>query len=317
MPDEPMLSRVFDRCYRRFCLGPCRVRTSDYSMHSFCPPGRWSVESGPARLADRAERGEPVAEARLRFGDSDRTASFVLRPDLPVPSESIDRVFVSYRGDQTWAEGLLPGRPRRPGLPHRGSDEPVRPRLGRDATSLAGGRRRPDGAAELPFPSSRRARAGRKRGVRGPPHCRKQRLRSRLRRQSPQPLPEGLPRVAVRAIHNDLAGPEHSEHRADCVFVQSDGLRVRPPALAGQGPLLCTDAGDDDDPAAGDDDPGLPDLSRPRLVQQPSSAVGGSGVRLAVLHLPAATIPQDDPAGPRGRRPHRRLRVPSRLLGMW
>ena len=102
LTDERTLERVLDRCYRRFSLGPCRLRTRDYRMVAFAAGLDWNVGSGPAELVRLGRTEDVNQEARIDF-DRGSTAMFVLNKAPAVPAADVDRVFVSFRGDDTWA----------------------------------------------------------------------------------------------------------------------------------------------------------------------------------------------------------------------
>ena len=101
--DEATLREVFDRSFRRFCLGDCRVRSDDYRMHTLSAGGQWEVASGPAELLARVGPAGVFQAARLRFARGADTAVFRLAVDPPVDPGRIDRVHVTCRSDATWA----------------------------------------------------------------------------------------------------------------------------------------------------------------------------------------------------------------------
>lgn len=103
LADDRLLEQVFDNCYRRISLGDVRIRTRDYQSHSLGESG-WQVETGPAELLSRHDVPNPARQVLLRFADGWTGASFVFRADsLPVAPREIDRVYVRYRGDASWA----------------------------------------------------------------------------------------------------------------------------------------------------------------------------------------------------------------------
>ncbi|MAE63405.1 MAG: hypothetical protein CMJ18_03965 [Phycisphaeraceae bacterium] len=100
--DDRMLERTFDLCYRRICLGACRVRSSDFRVHAWPDGGKWTVVNGDAQLTDRRTASTRHQEASIDFSD-ERTAVFRLAARPPVEADRIDRVFVAFRADETWA----------------------------------------------------------------------------------------------------------------------------------------------------------------------------------------------------------------------
>lgn len=102
--DERALRETFDACYRRFCLGEVRIRTNDYLTYSLYTGREWVHARGSGALQHRADAAPECEEVRYKF---DRySADFAARfwtPRLPVEPAGIDRVFVSYRGDASWA----------------------------------------------------------------------------------------------------------------------------------------------------------------------------------------------------------------------
>jgi multiple sugar transport system permease protein len=110
--DEDILSETFDSCYRRFCLGDVRVRTTDYESHSLYTGSEWRVAKGPATLVRRTDMASTAQEARIRFAPDAQSVTFAFgardktKADRPTPSFGtldIDRVYVGYRGDASWA----------------------------------------------------------------------------------------------------------------------------------------------------------------------------------------------------------------------
>ena len=100
--DEKMLRETFDRCYRRFCLGGLRLRTKDH-VHAWSNVEKWSVVSGRAELVARTDRGTPARELRMKFPEKSRTVICSYLDVLPVDPEDLERLYVSFRADGTWA----------------------------------------------------------------------------------------------------------------------------------------------------------------------------------------------------------------------
>jgi ABC-type glycerol-3-phosphate transport system permease component len=102
--DDKLLEQTFEACYRRFCLGECRLRTEDYRTIPYSQGGDWVVVDGPAELQPRKEMGKRIQEGQLRFEDAGQTVTFELANNLvDARPEEITRLYVSYRGDATWA----------------------------------------------------------------------------------------------------------------------------------------------------------------------------------------------------------------------
>ena len=100
--DEPMLREIFDRCYRRFCLGKCEVRTSDYRMHPYASGADWQVESGSAELLLHTEPRNPFREVNVDFSEGGKTQVFRLQKDTDIPVDKIDRIHISHHDDEAW-----------------------------------------------------------------------------------------------------------------------------------------------------------------------------------------------------------------------
>ncbi len=101
--DDAMLARAFDRIYRRVCIGPVRVRSSDYKMHSASAGEDWSVVAGDAALMLRQHQDEPFGELNVRFTEDHPVCVVGLEPRIELDPADIDRVFISCRGDASWA----------------------------------------------------------------------------------------------------------------------------------------------------------------------------------------------------------------------
>ena len=100
--DEPTLRETFDRCYRRFCLGKCDVRTSDYRMHAYASGAEWTVESGSAELLQRREPGSRFREVNADFSGEQSRVVFRLEKATDIPVDKIDRIHISHRDDEAW-----------------------------------------------------------------------------------------------------------------------------------------------------------------------------------------------------------------------
>ncbi|MDK2971437.1 MAG: multiple sugar transport system permease protein [Candidatus Sumerlaeota bacterium] len=103
--DEDALRRVFEECYRRFSVGEVRVRTTDLLTYSLGAADEWEVVSGTsASLAARNDGAVSAREVRYEFKGS--AEAHVLQRAAARPEfepAKVDRVFVNYRGDASWA----------------------------------------------------------------------------------------------------------------------------------------------------------------------------------------------------------------------
>ncbi len=101
--DARLFEDVFDQCFRRFCLGECRIRSSDYRIHSLYSGTEWRVVDGSAALHRCTERDAAFQQATFQLDRTAHTAAFACTVDPPLDPAQIDRVFVTYRGDAGWA----------------------------------------------------------------------------------------------------------------------------------------------------------------------------------------------------------------------
>jgi len=108
---EKMLGEVFDACYRRFSLNQVRILTKDYETLSLYTGKEWRVVQGEAELVSLDDKGVATQEVRLRYAPGRERAVFSFSRDLPrsvdsgepVRAADIERAFVGYRGDASWA----------------------------------------------------------------------------------------------------------------------------------------------------------------------------------------------------------------------
>jgi len=114
--NENMMREVFDSCYRRMVLGRVRVRTTDYSFHELYTGSEWKALKGDAKLVSRFDTSNSMTqEARINYGSDEKTVAFELSAAMPVSEDSdrpisggdIDRIFIGYRPDNTWAEMIF------------------------------------------------------------------------------------------------------------------------------------------------------------------------------------------------------------------
>ena len=119
---ERLMEEILDQVCRRFCLGDVRVRTSDREFHRIYSGKEWEKGAeGEADLVSLVEKATPIQEARIRFHSSPRVlfrlaprgsensgkaaSAAVLHDALAgdFPIRAIDRVYVGYRSDASWA----------------------------------------------------------------------------------------------------------------------------------------------------------------------------------------------------------------------
>ncbi len=101
--DDAMLARAFDRIYRRICMGGVRVRSSDYRMYAASTGEDWAVTRGEGELVVRQHQGESYAELDVLFTEDHPACVLGLQPKIEFDPAEIDRVFISCRGDASWA----------------------------------------------------------------------------------------------------------------------------------------------------------------------------------------------------------------------
>ncbi len=101
--DDAMLARVFDRVYRRICVGAVRVRSSDYQIHAVSAGEGWGLVRGDGELVDRWQEDEVFSELSLRFTEDQPAGVIGIQPKVGFESGDIDRVLISCRGDGSWA----------------------------------------------------------------------------------------------------------------------------------------------------------------------------------------------------------------------
>lgn len=103
--DASILASTFDMMYRRFCLAGVRVRDAQYVSHLLSDLDSWQVLSGSAQLIARDDATPDVREVRYNLpapGDA-MVLRFVPRAAMPVAAADIDRVYVSWRSDDSWS----------------------------------------------------------------------------------------------------------------------------------------------------------------------------------------------------------------------
>ena len=98
--DSDLLAEVFDRVFRRFCLGEIKVRI-DYEVKVFKMLPGWRKISGDVTLVQRRFHNILFKLAEINYS-KDNEAVFVY--DLPVGRpERVNRFYVGFRGDASWS----------------------------------------------------------------------------------------------------------------------------------------------------------------------------------------------------------------------
>ncbi|CAN5439502.1 hypothetical protein BH09SUM1_BH09SUM1_33340 [soil metagenome] len=105
--DEQMLRETFDAIYRRFCVGNVRVQMMDYSTRALYGGSEWRVKHevsyGSAQLIERDDVAADIQEVRINDLRPDHVALEFIPESVDFDPSQIDRIFVSYRGDETWS----------------------------------------------------------------------------------------------------------------------------------------------------------------------------------------------------------------------
>ena len=100
--NDQALQETFDLCYRRVCLGGLRLRSRN-EVRAMTGVKKWAVESGPARLVPRIDSGTAAMELRADFSGTPRPIVVSYHDKLPMNPADVERLFVSFRGDNGWA----------------------------------------------------------------------------------------------------------------------------------------------------------------------------------------------------------------------
>lgn len=101
--DGAMLDRAYDRVYRQIRLGEVRARTTDYSTHVLSHGEGWSLVRGEGGVVEQHMPGEVNTRLDVRFTRADPACVAGLEPQIGFDPAEIDRVFISCRGDASWA----------------------------------------------------------------------------------------------------------------------------------------------------------------------------------------------------------------------
>ncbi len=101
--DAVMLGRVYDRAYQQISLGEVRVRGRDYSTHVLSHGDGWAMVRGEGGVVEQRGPGEVSTRLDVRFTGSEPACVVGLEPQVGIDPAQIDRVFVSCRGDGSWA----------------------------------------------------------------------------------------------------------------------------------------------------------------------------------------------------------------------
>jgi multiple sugar transport system permease protein len=95
-----LLSEVLDRVFRRLCLGAVKVR-SGHEIKIIDSERGWQTVSDSVTLEPRKFHNIDFKLARIDY-DKDRSAVFTYNL-LPEESENVNRIYIGYRGDSSWA----------------------------------------------------------------------------------------------------------------------------------------------------------------------------------------------------------------------
>ena len=100
-----MLVGTFDVLYRRFCLARIRVRDAQYVSHLLSDPDGWQVTEGSAQLVARDDATADIREVRYNLPTpGDRLLiRYTPKSTLPVAADKIDRLYISWRADDSWS----------------------------------------------------------------------------------------------------------------------------------------------------------------------------------------------------------------------
>ena len=100
--DDALLTRAFDRIYRRVNLGDVRLRSRDYQTY-ITPGSHWTTDSDITTLIPRANEQKNYQQAAIRYTDTQPDTTLRLIPQGGFNPADIDRVMVGFRADDTWA----------------------------------------------------------------------------------------------------------------------------------------------------------------------------------------------------------------------
>ncbi|MBN2446684.1 MAG: ABC transporter permease subunit [Phycisphaerae bacterium] len=102
--DQQSLANTFDACYRRFCVEDVRVRAPNFRMFSLFTGDEWRIEDGDAEVVARDDGNIAAQEVRVRYSDARPSVTLEFESKtLPLSRDEIDRIYIRYRGDSTWA----------------------------------------------------------------------------------------------------------------------------------------------------------------------------------------------------------------------
>lgn len=104
--DHDTIFPVFTQVVPRFAVGNVRVRLADFSRHPLGTAADWTVTAGPATLAPTSAPLDPANQLTFAFPDSASSATLRLTPpaSLPFNPASVDRLYISYLPDRSWAK---------------------------------------------------------------------------------------------------------------------------------------------------------------------------------------------------------------------
>jgi ABC-type glycerol-3-phosphate transport system permease component len=103
--EEETLRDTFDAVYRRFCVGSVRARDLEFRSHALGAGEGWQVITGDATLVERTDGGTAAREVRYTMPSAGNrlVLRFVPTAEGIPHASALDRLFVSYRADASWA----------------------------------------------------------------------------------------------------------------------------------------------------------------------------------------------------------------------
>ncbi|MCC5877534.1 MAG: ABC transporter permease subunit [Candidatus Sumerlaeia bacterium] len=102
---DDLLAELFNRAYRRVALGEVRIRIRDFEIVGLYTGDEWKTTSDHGNFVPRNETTGPAQELRYQFTRPGDTVNLQFKPDdgFSLDYSGVDRVFVSLRGDESWA----------------------------------------------------------------------------------------------------------------------------------------------------------------------------------------------------------------------
>ncbi|MDP6356042.1 MAG: carbohydrate ABC transporter permease [Planctomycetota bacterium] len=106
LTDHDLLSNAFDLAYRRFCLGGMRFRTASQQVSTEAGK-EWKVQKGDVKLFKRTERSTTFQEVHYDFSEEPGARLVFSKENMPVFKEEVERIYLSFRGDSSWAKAAV------------------------------------------------------------------------------------------------------------------------------------------------------------------------------------------------------------------